>query len=509
MSYPGPKNRRGGDEWRNSKKREYHGDHYSPQKAETSTAPDHSGANSGYGQGRGAPPSHPTPHHSSSAGVQTPTGPRAHTLYRSESAGNQIPTGPRAHTPASLRSDTPTGLSSQGHKPEQSNYPSFGGAQSTRQNKRGGDDSVKPPSAKRVNDRDHDGRFNKPAMLAPPRPDMNTSIGSAQGQKHTQNSGKELLPRQDNPRPVKNSRVGLLGTLLPLENPAQVNSTIDHHLNRALAVANSLYKSHFDKEADRRKKVLKQVWKADPNGIRGQFAVVPITVTRGDPSDPPRGNHNIRPAPQHSLTQEKLCLAVLIKNDPQSHSSVYQILTTFSHSDIDNNDQLRRNIKANYVNIHRTGYDDHMQSWLSFRSINFTSTNSNYEFDSPCFMDMEGQMVVSKRTEFLKVGHLTGPRDFEILDEVLQEAFFRTAPNLRPSTRDQGTVSSTSANSSAPLMREAPNAPPTSPTLPPPQSRELHQQASQAEDTVASQVISLVFHIEHLLTTFAVTPVPQ
>jgi hypothetical protein len=166
MSYPGPKNRRGGDEWRNSKKREYHGDHYSPQKAQTSTAPDHSGANSGYGQGRGAPPSHPTPHHSSSAGVQTPT-------------------GPRAHTPASLRSDTPTGLSCQGHKPEQSNYPSFGGAQSTRQNKRGGDDSVKPPSAKRVNDRDHDGRFNKPAMLAPPRPDMNTSIGSAQGQKHT------------------------------------------------------------------------------------------------------------------------------------------------------------------------------------------------------------------------------------------------------------------------------------------------------------------------------------
>jgi hypothetical protein len=161
------------------------------------------------------------------------------------------------------------------------------------------------------------------------------------------------------------------------------------------------------------------------------------------------------------------------------------------------------------VNIHRTVYDDHMQSWPSFRSINFTSTNSNYEFDSPCFMHMEGQMVVSERTEVLKVGHLTGPRDFEILDEVLQEAFFRTAPNLRPSTRDQGTVSSTSANPSAPLMREAPNAPPTSPTLPPPQSRELHQQASQAEDTVASQVISLVFHIEHLLTTFAVTPVPQ
>jgi hypothetical protein len=230
--------------------------------------------------------------------------------------------------------------------------------------------------------------------------------------------------------------------------------------------------------------------------------VIPITVTRGDQSQPKIGNHNIRPGPQHSMAQEKLCLAVLIRNDKWSHSSVYKILTTFTNTELDL-PHVRRNIKANYANLHRTDHDDRSQSVPSFRSMDFTSTNPKYAFKSPCFMHLDGLLLVSKHTERLSAGYLTSQRDLDTLDEVLEEEFFRNVPNRRPSTRDEDSVGSTITASTAPMRRQTPGTLPSSPMLPPPQSEELHQSAPQVEDTSTYQVIFPVFPTEHLLTTVA------
>jgi hypothetical protein len=445
-------------------------------------------------EGRGAQFAPPSPYHPESAGYPTSTAPPrsgghpsfnqpyndrgarrpSSSPYHRELAANQTPTGPRA----------------QDSIPQYSNDrrigPSFGGAGYIRPNKRLADDTDVLPSAKRVNVGDYDPGFNRSVMPPPSRPGVNTSGASAQGPKPTQNSGQELHPRQDNPHPVRSSLVGLLEILEPLENMQQIKNLIKHCKNRIFKVANDIYKSLYDKEAHDRKHRDKQEWKAHRNGRKGDLDVIPISVTRGDRSDPNEDNKNIRPGPQHSVTQEKLCLAVLIRNENWSHSFVYKILTTFSKSEI-NTRQMRRNIEMNYANIHRTGHDDPSQSVASFTSMNFNSTHPKYKFKSPCFMHLDGQVLVPKGTKRLHVGHLTSQRDLDILDDVLEEEFFRNPPNRRPSTRYLGPVSSTIPTSTAPLRRQTPDALPSSPMLPPPQSRELPQQAPQAEDTVASR----------------------
>jgi hypothetical protein len=244
---------------------------------------------------------------------------------------------------------------------------------------------------------------------------------------------------------------------------------------KALDVAYSFYKRHHAPKPPKGKDLEGkdfegEEWKQYPDGQRGDVDVIVTTSVRGDRSKAKRGNKNIRPGPHDTDIIEKMCPAVLV-NAEGTDSLFYKVLTTFTNRDLDTK-EMRQNIKDNHVTIHQTGHDDPTKARPSFGSLEFTSNNETYLFKTPCFMPIVNLVSVPKHSRRLRLGRLTGMRDFKTLDDILEEECSRNISADRRSVRDHGPIDPTDPNSSAPTRYQPPSALPGSPTFPP-QSREV------------------------------------
>jgi len=370
---------------------------------------------------------------------------------------------------APARSGRPP-TTSQTHSHYHRAAPSFAGPEVNRPRKRPAyeSDNVEDPrpvkkgkpteaESRRVYNGNCNRGIDNSAMVPPPKPD----VAFAQ---HP-DSADDLFHPPDHPNPAKVS--DLLKPLQPFRNEKLVNDLINRARGPTLDVANLLYRRHHDEE-DRRAKEDGQHWRVSSHGQRGDVDVVIHTGVLGDQSRPPKGNKNIRPGPRHTNIIEKLSPAVLISNRKGHHSMIYRILTTFTNTELDTREK-RQAVQDNYANFHRTGYDDRTKLMRCFRSLDFTSAQKTYAFMTPCYMPTEGLVLIPKSSKRLHLGHLTESRNFEALDEVLEEEFRRNTPN---GVRRRVPADSTNPNVSASPRHQTQNTLPSSPKFSP-QSKEV------------------------------------
>jgi hypothetical protein len=248
MSYPGSQNRRGGDSWRASSDR-YNRAERESAGYQTSTAPLRGGGHQGYRppyNDRGAP--HPSPNHHNRGGGQSyrplhndrgaPHPSPSH--HYDGSTVNQIPLGPRNPS------------SNQDHNNVRLSGPSSGGTGPPHQNnKRMGDgvDNFQPAKKGKPL-----GWTKMTAITiktsttggCPRRPDpiLTRTLHPLRARNRL-----KILERSCFPVKITLAQSEAVerdySTLQPLEDMAQINCLVDHHTNRTLKVANSIYQSFF------------------------------------------------------------------------------------------------------------------------------------------------------------------------------------------------------------------------------------------------------------------------